>query len=112
MSTAIDVDRDRISISLGSLDDPHSIAPARQYGIEGRLPFLANLVGLPGSRTEDAVPAQGWRTLAKPAASRSSLSRPPLPPYRFQWRRLRGYSAGCRKNERGGLRMMHRSGAT
>jgi hypothetical protein len=51
------IDRDRISISLGSLDDPSSIAPARQYGVEGRLPFLANLTALPGSRTEDEIPA-------------------------------------------------------
>jgi hypothetical protein len=57
------LDRDRISISLGSLDDPRAIAPARQYGIEGRLPFLAELSGLPGSRTEDEVPAEARERL-------------------------------------------------
>ena len=57
------LDRDRISISLGSLDDPRSIAPARQYGLEGRLPFLGDLSGLPGSRTEDEVPAEARERL-------------------------------------------------
>ncbi len=51
------VDKDRISISLGSLDEPKRVVPARQYGIEGRLPFVATLTSLPGSRTEDDVPA-------------------------------------------------------
>jgi hypothetical protein len=50
------VDRDRISISLGSLDHPLRVAPARQFGIESRVPFLATLTGLPGTRTEDDIP--------------------------------------------------------
>jgi len=50
------VDRDRISVALGSLDDPSRVAPARQYGVEGRLAFVATLTSLPGSRTEDEVP--------------------------------------------------------
>ena len=50
------LDKDRISVSLGSLDDPVRVVPARQYGIESRLPFLASLTALPGSRTEDEVP--------------------------------------------------------
>jgi len=50
------LDKDRISVSLGSLDDPARVVPARQYGIESRLPFLASLTALPGSRTEDEVP--------------------------------------------------------
>jgi len=48
-------DRDRISVSLGSLDDPSRVAPARQFGIESRLPFVAALASLPGTRTEDDV---------------------------------------------------------
>jgi len=51
------VDKDRISVSLGSLDDPMRVAPAKQYGIEGRLPFVATLADLPGTRTEDDVSA-------------------------------------------------------
>ena len=50
-------DRDRISLSLGSLDDPSRVVPARQFGIESRLPFVATLASLPGTRTEDDVPA-------------------------------------------------------
>ena len=52
------VDKDRISVSLGSLDDPSRVAPARQYGLESRLPFVATLTSLPGSRTEDEVPPE------------------------------------------------------
>lgn len=49
-------DRDRISVSLGSLDDPARVVPAKQFGIEGRLAFVATLTSLPGTRTEDDVP--------------------------------------------------------
>ena len=49
------VDKDRIAVSIGSLDDPSRVIPARQFGIEGRLPFVATLSELPGSRTEDDV---------------------------------------------------------
>jgi hypothetical protein len=52
------VDKDRISISLGSLDDPARVPPARQYGAESRLPFVATLTSLPESRTEDEVPPE------------------------------------------------------
>ena len=52
------VDKDRISVSLGSLDDPSRVVPAKQYGVESRLPFVATLVALPGTRTEDDVPPE------------------------------------------------------
>jgi hypothetical protein len=52
------VDKDRISISLGSLDDPARVPPARQYGAESRLPFVATLTTLPESRTENEVPPE------------------------------------------------------
>jgi len=50
-------DRDRISLSLGSLDDPARVVPSRQFGVESRLPFVATLTSLPGTRTEDDIPA-------------------------------------------------------
>ena len=50
------VDKDRLALSLGSLDDPSRVVPAKQYGIEGRLPFIAMIAGLPGSITEDDAP--------------------------------------------------------
>ena len=52
------IDRDRMSVSLGSLDDPARVAPAKQFGLESRLPFIAAIAGLPGTRTEDDVPAE------------------------------------------------------
>ena len=52
------VDKGRIAVSLGSLDDPARVAPARQYGVESRLPFVATLTTLPGSRTEDEIPPE------------------------------------------------------
>jgi hypothetical protein len=42
----------RISVSLGSLDDPKRVVPASQYGIEGRVPWFDKLAGLPGEVTE------------------------------------------------------------
>lgn len=51
------VGRDRISVSLGSLDEPERAPPARAYGVEGRVSFFHELAALPGSRTEDDVPA-------------------------------------------------------
>lgn len=50
-------DRDRISLSLGSLDNPSRVVPAKQFGIESQLAFVATLTTLPGTRTEDDVPA-------------------------------------------------------
>ena len=41
--------KDRISVSLGSLDDPSRVVPLKQFGIESRLPFIATLAELPGS---------------------------------------------------------------
>lgn len=58
------LDKDRISVSLGSLDEPARVVPARQYGIESRLPFVGDLAGLPGTRTEDDVPAKDLPRLA------------------------------------------------
>jgi hypothetical protein len=52
------VDKDRISVTLASLDEPARVPPARQYGIEGRYPFIATLTSLPASRTEDEVPPE------------------------------------------------------
>src|SRR5690606_6292700 len=42
-----------ISIALGSLDHPERVKPANQYGTEARMPWFAELAGLPGATTED-----------------------------------------------------------
>jgi hypothetical protein len=51
------LDSDIINIAIGSLDDPASVKPGKQYGTEGRMPWFAELAGLPGTRTEDDLPA-------------------------------------------------------
>jgi hypothetical protein len=45
--------RNRISVTLGSLDDPSLFAPLDQLGVEARLPWFAALAALPEQRTED-----------------------------------------------------------
>jgi len=52
------VDKDRICVSLGSLDEPARVMPDKQYGLEARLPFLEAILQAPGSRTEDDVSPQ------------------------------------------------------
>lgn len=42
-----------IAASLGSLDHPEQVKPIEQYGVEGRLPWLAELYNLPGKVTEE-----------------------------------------------------------
>lgn len=46
------LDRDRISVSIGSLDEPHRVHPEMQYGIEARLDDFAKLPALPGEPTD------------------------------------------------------------
>jgi hypothetical protein len=45
------IDSTRISISLGSLDEPEKIQPAIQVGIEARMPWFAELADMPGETT-------------------------------------------------------------
>ena len=44
-------DRPRISVSLGSLDDPESIRPVSAYGLEGRVTWLSEVIALPATMT-------------------------------------------------------------
>jgi hypothetical protein len=52
------VHSDHISVSIGSLDNPAVVTPEAQYGLEAQLPAFAHLHSLPGSRTEDDIPAE------------------------------------------------------
>jgi len=52
------LDLDRISVSLGSLDDPSRVVPSSQFGLEGRLPWIDAILDLPGVRTEDDIPKE------------------------------------------------------
>jgi hypothetical protein len=49
------LEHDRITVSIGSLDEPDRVQPEIQYGIESRLPAFATLHTLPGERTEDSA---------------------------------------------------------
>lgn len=51
------IDGPRIAVSIGSLDQPGKITPENQYGVESRHPAFEHLHELPGTRTEDDVPA-------------------------------------------------------
>lgn len=53
-----------IATSIGSLDQPEAVKPIVQYGIESRVPWLADLQELPGERYngEDARIANIART--------------------------------------------------
>jgi len=41
------LERDHIAITIGSLDDPATVAPAIQYGVESKLPWLDSISELP-----------------------------------------------------------------
>ena len=41
------INRDRISVSIGSLDNPSAVAPTMQYGGESKLPWLHAIGALP-----------------------------------------------------------------
>jgi hypothetical protein len=44
-------DRPRISVSLGSLDEPAKIKPVVAYGVEGKIAWLSEMLALPGTVT-------------------------------------------------------------
>jgi hypothetical protein len=48
------VDRVRVSVSIGSLDEPARLKPVGQVGIEARMPWFAELCALPGELTTEA----------------------------------------------------------
>ncbi|MCG7391434.1 GFA family protein [Microvirga sp. ACRRW] len=52
------LETDRITISIGSLDEPGRVKPEIQYGVEGRLPAFEKLHTLPGITTEDDNPPE------------------------------------------------------
>jgi hypothetical protein len=47
------VGRVRVAFTLGSLDHPEKVKPEQQIGIESRLPWFADLCGLPGEKTTE-----------------------------------------------------------
>jgi hypothetical protein len=61
--TMRDVDRDKIEVSIGSLDDPGRARPVLQFGVESRLPWFDQLPGLPVRTTADAQKAERLRQI-------------------------------------------------
>jgi hypothetical protein len=51
--TIHDVDSPRITIALGSLDEPEKVEPKKEYGIESKLSWFGELTGLPGDKTTE-----------------------------------------------------------
>ena len=47
------LDRDRISVAIGSLDEPDRVAPAIQYGIENKSRHFDGLPALPAENTSE-----------------------------------------------------------
>ncbi len=45
--------RDRISFTIGSLDEPDRVTPSEQIGVEAELPWFAGLAGLPRLKTSE-----------------------------------------------------------
>ena len=48
---------ERISVTIGSLDEPAKVAPKRQFGVEAKLPWIEGALSLP------AVEAGDWLKL-------------------------------------------------
>ncbi|WP_346897898.1 GFA family protein [uncultured Roseibium sp.] len=44
---------DDLGLAIGAFDHPEEIAPTVQYGLEGKLPYVDQLAGLPATRTEE-----------------------------------------------------------
>ncbi len=59
--------RDRISLTIGSLDDPSAVAPEMQYGAESELPWLQGI---------GALPRHGVEELFSPGAALQSNQHP------------------------------------
>ncbi len=49
------LDKDRVSISVGSLDHPERVPITMQYGMESCIPGVDNINRLPGQKTGDLV---------------------------------------------------------
>ncbi len=47
------IGEDRIFVSIGSLDEPARVAPKKQHGVEGRLPWFDTITHLPGDATTE-----------------------------------------------------------
>jgi hypothetical protein len=58
------LDLPRISVAVGSLDDPAPITMDVQYGVQSRLPAFDTLHALPSQTSNEGVPQQRLQKLA------------------------------------------------
>jgi hypothetical protein len=61
--------RKKMTITIGSLDEPARVKPREQIGIESRVPWLEEALALPGQTTEEDAPADvlaGMKNLQHP----------------------------------------------
>jgi len=45
--------RDNIALTAGSLDDPTQVTPRHNYGVEGKVPWIDDVCGLPCQQTRE-----------------------------------------------------------
>jgi len=53
---------DGIGIAIGAFDDPSAVIPVIQFGVEGKLPYVDALAGLPQRTTEEDHDALAFLT--------------------------------------------------
>ncbi|MCO4319777.1 GFA family protein [Phyllobacterium sp. 21LDTY02-6] len=51
---------DGLAITIGAFDHPEELAPTVQWGIEGKLPYMDDLAGLPAFSTEGDPAAEAF----------------------------------------------------
>lgn len=55
---------DGLALAIGAFDDPTTLAPTIQWGIEAKLPYVDDVPSLPGEETmADSQPAQYLKTI-------------------------------------------------
>ena len=72
-------DAAHMEVTIGSLDDPASVPPRRNFGAESRLPWIAEL--LPGrlpDMTSDQLPARNRTSRQHPDHDTPDGSKPPM----------------------------------
>jgi hypothetical protein len=52
------LDKDRVSVTIGSLDEPARADISHQWGVESTTPAFASLSSLPGTTTEASMPPE------------------------------------------------------
>jgi len=58
--TVVDDGTDHLNVAIGSFDDPARLKPEIQIGVEARMPWFADLAGLPEDTTESAGAKYGF----------------------------------------------------